>query len=96
VTRATGGPEADTAKRHPVLFVEVLSESTDAYEWGLRFERYHQIDTLREVILVEQRFRHVDLFRREADCRWLLESFRPEGEHTPRWPPKVLHPGLGI
>ncbi len=76
------GPEADTAKRHPILLVEVLSESTAAYDRGLKFERYRLIDTLREVVLVEQDRRHVDLFRREADGRWVLESFGPDGALT--------------
>lgn len=65
-------PEADTAKRHPVLIVEVLSESTAAYDRGLKFEQYRTIDTLREYLLVEQDRRHVDLFRRDADGPWLL------------------------
>lgn len=65
-------PGADTAKRHPVLIVEVLSESTAAYDRGLKFEQYRTIDTLREYLLVEQDRRHVDLFRRDADGRWLL------------------------
>ena len=76
------GPDADTAKRHPILLVEVLSESTAAYDRGLKFERYRLIDTLREVLLVEQDRPHLDLFRRETDGRWVLESFGPEGTLT--------------
>jgi Uma2 family endonuclease len=73
------GLDADLAKRHPTLLVEVLSESTAAYDRGLKFERYRQIETLREVLLIEQDRRHVDLFRRESDGRWVLESQGPEG-----------------
>ncbi len=67
-------PEADSAKRHPSLIVEVLSESTAAYDRGLKFEHYRKIDTLREYLLVEQDRRHIDLFRRGEDGRWVLES----------------------
>lgn len=74
------GPEADIHKRHPKLIVEVLSESTAAYDRGRKFEVYRTIDTLQEVLLVEQDRRHVDLFRREADGRWVLESYGPKGE----------------
>lgn len=74
------GPEADTAKRHPSLLVEVLSDSTAAYDRGRKFERYRLIESLREVLLIEQDRRHIDLFRREADDRWVLESFGPDGE----------------
>lgn len=72
-------PEADLTKRHPILLVEVLSESTAASDRGLKFERYRLIETLREVVLIEQDRRHVDLFRREDDGRWVLESHGPEG-----------------
>ena len=65
-------PEADTAKHHPILLVEVLSESTAAYDRGLKFEQYRNLASLREYLLVEQDRRHVDLFRREEDGRWLL------------------------
>ncbi len=69
-------PESDLAKQHPILIVEVLSESTSAYERGLKFEIYRNIDTLREYLLVEQDRRHADLFRREEDAagkpRWVL------------------------
>lgn len=73
------GPDADTAKRHPTVLVEVLSDSTAAYDRGLKFERYRLIESLLEVLLVEQDRRHADLFRKQADGRWLLESFGPEG-----------------
>ncbi len=48
------GPDADTAKCHPCLIVEVLSESTATYDRGLKFEHYRGIDTLKEYLLVEQ------------------------------------------
>lgn len=73
------GSDADTAKRHPTLIVEVLSVSTAAYDRGLKFELYRRIDGLREYLLIEQDRRHVDLFRREPDGRWLLQSAGPDG-----------------
>jgi len=72
--------EADTCKRHPKLLLEVLSESTAAYDRGRKFELYRSIDTIEEVLLVEQDRRHADLFRRETDGRWVLESHGPTGE----------------
>lgn len=66
-------PEADLAKRHPTLIVEVLSESTAAYDRGLKFECYRNIETLKEYLLIEQDRRHADLFRRrEEDGLWVL------------------------
>lgn len=66
-------PESATAKHYPKLIVEVLSDSTAAYDRGLKFEHYRSIDTLQEYLLVEQDRRHVDLFRRGENGRWALE-----------------------
>ena len=67
-------PEADLAKRHPVLIVEVLSEGTEAYDRGLKFEQYRQIETLREYLLLAQDRRHADLFRRGENGVWTLHA----------------------
>ncbi len=73
-------PEADSHKHFPRLIVEVLSESTAAYDRGRKFEICRMIDTLQEVLLVEQDRRHMDLFSREADGRWVPQSYGPAGE----------------
>jgi len=52
--------------------VEVISASTGAYERGRKFELYRSIDTLQEVLFVEQDRMQADLFRRNADGRWEL------------------------
>ncbi len=84
------GANADTAKRHPSLIVEVLSESTAAYDRGLKFEHYRNIETLREYLLVEQDRRHIDLFRRGEDGRWVLE---PIGDMAPI---ELLDPSVAL
>jgi len=65
-------PAADLVKHHPGLVVEVISASTGAYERGRKFELYRSIDTLQEVLFVEQDRMQADLFRRNADGRWEL------------------------
>ena len=66
-------PETDLAKQHPALIVEVLSESTAAYDRGLKFECYRNIEILKEYLLIEEDRRHADLFRRrEEDGLWVL------------------------
>jgi Uma2 family endonuclease len=71
-------PDADLAKRHPTLIVEVLSESTAAYDRGLKFELYRGLDSLREYLLVEPERRHADLFRRAENGMWTLYSHGPD------------------
>ncbi|MDD5295579.1 MAG: Uma2 family endonuclease [Rhodocyclaceae bacterium] len=65
-------PEADLAKRHPCLVIEVLSDSTAAYDRGLKFEYYQALESLREYLLLEQDRRHADLFRKNGEGLWVL------------------------
>lgn len=57
---------------NPILVVEVLSDSTESYDRGLKFEQYRSIETLQYYLLVDQHRRHVDLFERESGQRWML------------------------
>ena len=43
----------DTMKYHPVLVVEVMSQSTRNYDRGGKFAVYRQLSSLREYVLVE-------------------------------------------
>ena len=68
---------ADYFKSHPALIVEVLSESTSAYDRGNKFEFYRQLDSLREYVLVDPDRLCVDCFRRDATNHWVLYPFGP-------------------
>ncbi len=61
--------------QHPKLIVEVLSDSTQAYDSGAKFVAYRKIDSLEEYVLVNIERRSVESFRRQADERWLLRDF---------------------
>lgn len=50
--------------RQPKLLVEVLSASTQAFDRGLKFAAYRQIDTLREYVLIDPDARSIEVFRR--------------------------------
>lgn len=66
-------------KREPVLVVEVLSQSTAAYDRGDKFVAYRQLPTLAEVLLVDVDSRHCDLFRKGAeDGLWVLHPTGPD------------------
>lgn len=67
--------DADLAKRHPKLIVEVLSGSTGAYDRGEKFRAYRQIDTLEEYVLIEQHVVGVDVFRKDGGGHWVLYPF---------------------
>jgi Uma2 family endonuclease len=52
---------------NPVLIVEVLSESTEAYDRGEKFFHYRRIESLREYVLVSRKECRVERFTREGD-----------------------------
>jgi len=60
---------------NPGLIVEVLSDSTEAYDRGDKFALYRQIPSLTEYLLVSPHRAQVDLYTRGADGRWFLMAF---------------------
>ena len=59
---------------NPTLIVEVLSESTESYDRGKKFQHYQQIPTLKEYLLVSQDEPRIEQFVRQAGNRWLLRE----------------------
>ena len=56
---------------NPILIVEVLSESTAAFDRGKKFQSYQQIDSLQEYLLVSQDEHLVEHYLRQEDAHWL-------------------------
>ena len=56
---------------NPDLVVEVLSESTAAYDRGMKFLSYQQIPSLREYLLVSQDDPLVEHYVRQNDESWI-------------------------
>lgn len=64
---------------NPTLLIEVLSESTEAYDRGRKSEHYRSLPSLREYLLIASDRISVDLFTRQADDHWLLTAVgKPE------------------
>ena len=57
---------------NPTLIVEVLSESTEAYDRGGKFAHYRKLDPLMEYVLIAQTKPHLEHYVRQPDNRWLL------------------------
>lgn len=64
---------------NPTLIIEVLSQSTEAYDRGKKFEHYRRIPSLQEYVLVAQREVHVDRYMRRGDFWAMVEFTDPEG-----------------
>jgi Uma2 family endonuclease len=60
---------------NPVLIAEVLSDSTEKYDRGAKFERYRSIPTLAEYMLVAQDRIHVELYTRQSNGAWQLREW---------------------
>jgi Uma2 family endonuclease len=56
---------------NPALVVEVLSDSTAAFDRGKKFQSYQQIESLQEYLLVSQDEYVVEHYLRQGDDHWL-------------------------
>ena len=56
---------------NPVVVIEVLSDSTAAYDRGKKFQGYQQIPSLREYLLVAQDEPVVEQYVRQSNDSWL-------------------------
>ena len=63
-------------KRYPCLIIEVVSSSTEAFDRGDKFSDYQELETLQEYVLISQNRQRIDCFRRNAEGRWELYSYR--------------------
>jgi Uma2 family endonuclease len=64
---------------NPVVIVEVLSESTEAYDRGEKFAHYRRLETLREYVLVAQDKIRIEHYLREGE-QWILSEISdPDG-----------------
>ncbi len=68
---------------NPSLIVEVLSESTEAYDRGEKFAVYRRLPSLREYLLISQRRMRAELFVRQGDGGWLLTEYSDPMESVP-------------
>ncbi|HYY93233.1 MAG TPA: Uma2 family endonuclease [Pyrinomonadaceae bacterium] len=72
--------EARDVILNPVLVVEVLSESTEAFDRGKKFSSYQQIESLREYLLVAQDEFVVEHYLRQEDGWLYTKASGPEAD----------------
>lgn len=77
--RLESDPEDVDAIVNPVVLVEVLSDSTEGYDRGEKFAHYRRIPSLREYVLISQRIRRIEVFRRNDDETWTFQEAGPSG-----------------
>jgi Uma2 family endonuclease len=60
---------------NPLVLIEVLSPSTEAYDRGFKSQQYRKLESLQEYALASQTEARVEVFRRQPDAHWLLSEF---------------------
>lgn len=78
VTIVAQQPQFDTAEKdvllNPTVIVEVLSESTESRDRGVKFQHYRTVESLTEYLLIAQDSYRVEHFVRQPDGQWLLSE----------------------
>lgn len=70
-------PDDPDAITNPVVLVEVLSESTEAYDRGAKASLYRRIPSLKEYVLVAPSESLIEIYRRTDRGSWELRDARP-------------------
>ena len=63
----------------PTVIIEVLSESTEKFDRGKKFQYYRTIPSLQEYILVSSQEYLIECFRRTKNDLWTLQTYEGLG-----------------
>jgi Uma2 family endonuclease len=59
---------------NPAAIVEVLSDSTEAFDRGEKFAGYRSIQSMTDYILISQNVARIEHYSRQQDGSWILRS----------------------
>lgn len=78
ITIVCGTPQFEDDERdillNPTVIVEILSDSTERYDRGGKFQRYRRLDSLQEYVLISQDSQRIEVYHRLPDDRWILSD----------------------
>jgi len=81
--------EQEDTLLNPSVIIEVMSDSTEAYDRGKKFEHYRQIPSCREYLLVSQKEPRIEQFIRQPSGEWSLKEAAGPGA-------QIGLPSLGV
>ena len=88
---------------NPLIIVEVLSDSTEKFDRGDKFQYYRSLESFKEYVLINQNYKIVTVYSKQADNSWVLRDYiGDESEailyflHDCSLPLKRLYRGLEI
>ena len=59
----------------PILIAEVLSNSTEGYDRGDKFQAYRTIPAFQEYLLIDQYSPHVEQYVKQTENQWLFAEY---------------------
>jgi Uma2 family endonuclease len=62
---------------NPRVIIEVLSDSTEAYDRGDKFAQYRSVASIEEYVLASQKEARIEVFTRQPDGSWMLRVHGP-------------------
>lgn len=65
---------------NPKVVIEVLSPSTQDYDYGKKFTLYRELPSFEEYLLISQEVQRVEVFRRAGSREWSLTRY--DGQQT--------------
>lgn len=68
----------ERALHFPRLVIEVLSPSTQDDDRSEKFQEYQTLPSLQEYVLINARYRFVEIYRRQSDETWLYQTYKPD------------------
>ncbi|MBE9035345.1 Uma2 family endonuclease [aff. Roholtiella sp. LEGE 12411] len=72
--------ETPTYKCFAKLIIEVLSESTEAFDRGDKFNDYQTLESLEEYVLVNTKHQRIETLRRNEQGLWVLQTYTPDDQ----------------
>jgi Uma2 family endonuclease len=88
--RAEAYPGTTDVLTNPSLLIEVLSEGTEKFDRGDKFEGYRTIPTLRHYVMVSSKHRLVEHYERAEGDAWTLRTYGPGSELRVKGPDAAL------
>ena len=68
--------ESQDTLLNPIVIIEVLSATTEAYDRGTKFLYYQTIASLQEYVLVSQEKKCFEIYRKQNDGSWLYRALQ--------------------
>jgi Uma2 family endonuclease len=68
-------PDRDDTVVNPLIIIEAISKSTEAYDRSKKFLFYRSIPTFQEYILINQYSPHIEQFYIGAENHWLFKDY---------------------